>query len=205
MELTHGLEVQRAGDPVDTVYFVESGVVSLVVFTGDGHAVESGMIGREGAVNSFEALHELPAFGLATVQVAGHGLGLNAAHLRTVAHRDWPTLDALMRAHSIFMVQARQSAACNATHVLEARLARWLLQTYDRVGSPTLALTQEFMAVMLGVQRTSVTATIGNLSALGLVENQRGMIKILDLPGLKEVACDCYEIINNYTDRLNGN
>lgn len=190
---------------MDTVYFVERGVVSLVVFTGDGHAVESGVVGREGAVNAFEALHDLPAFGLATVQVAGQALGMSAAHLRRIAHRDWPLLDALTRAQAVFMVQARQSAACNATHVLEARLARWLLQTHDRVGSDTLALTQEFMAIMLGVQRTSVTATIGSLSAMRLIEHQRGTIKILDLPALKETACDCYEIINNYAERVNGN
>jgi CRP-like cAMP-binding protein len=103
------------------------------------------------------------------------------------------------------MVQARQSAACNVTHGLEARLARWLLQMRDRLETNTLPLTQEFLAIMLGVQRTSVSTTVRNLCELQLIEQGRGRVEIIDPDGLKSAACDCYDIVNAYAARVLGN
>jgi CRP-like cAMP-binding protein len=184
VELRYGQSVQKPSEQVDTVYFPTNGMISLVALTDGGHAVESGLTGNEGAVNAFEAVHDLPAFGEAVVQAPGHAIALSAAHMRTIALQTPQVLAAISRAHAALMAQARQSAACNATHPLEARLARWLLQTRDRVDSNTLPLTQEFVAVMLGVQRTSVTSTIKILSVLKLIEQRRGSIEILDPEGL---------------------
>jgi CRP-like cAMP-binding protein len=103
-------------------------------------------------------------------------MALSAAHMRTIALQMPHVPATISRAHAALMAQARQSAACNATHPLEARLARWLLQTRDRVDSNALPLTQEFVAVMLGVQRTSVTSKIKILSVLKLIEQHRGSI-----------------------------
>jgi hypothetical protein len=103
-----------------------------------------------------------------------------------------PVLATISRAHAALMAQARQSAAGNATHPLEARLAKWLLQTRDRVDSNTLPLTQEFVAIMLGVQRTSVNTTIRTLGALKLIEQRRGSIEITNPKGLKDAACDLW-------------
>jgi CRP-like cAMP-binding protein len=204
VELRHGESVQKASDEVETVYFPTVGMISLVALTDAGHAVESGLVGREGVVNAFEAVHALPAFGEAMVQAAGHAMIVSAAHLRAAALQVPQLIEAISRAQAAVMVQARQSAACNATHALEARLARWLLQTRDRVESNTLPLTQEFMAIMLGVQRTSVTGTIGNLSALNLIRQHRGSVEIINLEGLTAASCDCYEIVNAYAERVSG-
>jgi CRP-like cAMP-binding protein len=203
IELRHGQNVQESSNPVKTVYFPTSGMISLVALTDGTHAVESGLAGREGAVNAFEAVHGLPAFGEAMVQAAGEAITLSAGHLRTIAQQTPEVVVAISRAHAALMAQARQSAACNATHSLESRLARWMLQTRDRVDSNTLPLTQEFMAIMLGVQRTSVTSTVGTLSGLKLIEQRRGSIEIVNPDGLKRTACDCYDIINDYVARLN--
>jgi len=204
VELPHGESLQKASDRVETVYFPTRGMISLVALTDGGHAVESGLVGREGALNGFEAIHDLPAFGEAMVQAAGQALTLSAALLRTTALKTPEVIETIGRAQATLMVQARQSAACNATHALEARLARWLLQTRDRVESNTLPLTQEFLAIMLGVQRTSVTGTIGNLSTLKLIKQHRGSVEIIDLEGLKAASCDCYEIVNAYIHRVSG-
>jgi CRP-like cAMP-binding protein len=204
VELPHGHYIQKPSERIETVYFPTRGMISLVVLTKGGHSVESGLVGREGVVNAFEAVHDLPSFGEAMVQAAGRAIVLSASHLRRVALQTPEILGAISRAQATLMVQARQSAACNATHTLEARLARWLLQTRDRVESNTLPLTQEFMATMLGVQRTSVTGTIKNLNALHLIEQRRGSVEIIDPAGLKEAACDCYDVINAYADRVNG-
>jgi CRP-like cAMP-binding protein len=204
IDLRHGEYIQKPAERIETVYFPTRGMISLVALSDGGHAVESGLVGREGVVNAFEAAHDLPAFGEAMVQAVGRAIIVSASHLRTIALQMPEVLGAISRAQATVMVQARQSAACNATHTLEARLARWMLQTRDRVESNTLPLTQEFMAIMLGVQRTSVTGTIGSLSALKLIEQHRGSVEIIDPTGLKEAACDCYDVINDYADRVNG-
>jgi CRP-like cAMP-binding protein len=128
-----GQNIQKGADVVDTVYFPLSGLISLVVLTDAGHAVESGLVGREGAVNAFEAVYNLPAFGLAMVRGAGSAMTLSATHLQSVALQNLEVLASISRAQAASTVQARQSAACNATHGLESRLARWLLQTRDRL------------------------------------------------------------------------
>jgi CRP-like cAMP-binding protein len=204
-QLRLGENVQKAADVVNTVYFPLSGLISLVVLTDAGHAVESGLVGREGAVNAWEAVYNLPAFGETMVQGAGSAMVPSATHLRTVALPNFDVLAAINRTQAALMVQARQCAACNATHGLEARLARWLLQTRDRLETNTLPLTQELLAITLGVQRTSVSTTVRNSCELQLIEQGRGRVEIIDPDGLKSAACDCYDIVNAYAVRVLGN
>ena len=111
---------------------------------------------------------------------------------------------ALFRHEQIVLVQAQQSAACNATHTVEARLARWLLRCRDLQGSDDLLLTQEFVAEMMGVRRTSVSVVANTLQQAGFIRYRRGHIRILNLEGLQETACECYQTIKTHSDRLLG-
>ena len=103
------------------------------------------------------------------------------------------------------MAQAQQSAACNASHGVEARLARWLLRTRDLTGGEILELTQEFLAQMLGVRRTSVSLVANTLQNAGFIRYRRGHVEITNLEGLQEVACECYATVKAHSDRLLGN
>jgi CRP-like cAMP-binding protein len=107
-----------------------------------------------------------------------------------------------MRHEQFVMAQAQQSAACNATHAVEARISRWLLRCRDLAGSDDIALTQEFLAEMMGVRRTSVSLVANTLQQAGLIKYRRGHIRILDVEGLQEAACECYETVRTHADRL---
>ena len=110
----------------------------------------------------------------------------------------------LIRHEQLILVQAQQSAACNISHNVEARLARWLLRCRDLMGSDDLALTQEFVGQMLGVQRSSVSITAGTLQQGGLIRYSRGHIQIVDVEGLRKAACECYETVRAQSERLLG-
>ncbi len=110
----------------------------------------------------------------------------------------------LIRHEQVILAQAQQSAACNAIHKVEARLARWLLRTRDLAGTDLLLLTQEYLAEMLGVRRSSVSLVAHTLQEAGLIRYSRGNIKINDLEGLREVACECYQTVKSHHDRLFG-
>ena len=182
----------EAGDAVESVYFPSSGVISMITVLDDGRAVESLTVGREGAAGLLPALGD-PAWGArALVQIAGAAWRVEGKRLREAALAQPAILDVAIRYAQATEAHLYQSSACNASHAIEARLCRWLLTCEDRVGDPVLPLTQDYLAMMLGVQRTSVTVAAQAIQRRGLMEYRRGRITILDRPGMETAACGCY-------------
>jgi CRP-like cAMP-binding protein len=202
--LEHRMSLYRVHERIGFVYFIETGVGSLVNTMKNGDAAEVGTIGNEGVVGLPLVLNDDRAPTSVYVQVPGAGLRMKAtlfnkelarsASMRTVMHR---------YAHAFFN-QVAQSAACNHFHTLQQRCCRWLLMTHDRMQSDQFLLTQEFLAMMLGVQRTGVSAAAGGLQRAGLITYKRGNVTILDRRGLMRRSCECYGVSKKEFDRLLG-
>jgi CRP-like cAMP-binding protein len=202
VDLPFGDVIAKPGEPVQHVYFPLSGVVSLVVEMEDGQMVETAMVGRDGVVNATSALDGKTALSKAIIQGAGSASTITSDALRAIADDFKPFRGILIRHEQVLLAQAQQSAGCNASHTVEARTCRWLLRLYDLTQSTELKLTQEFLAQMLGVRRTSVTLVAGTLQQAGLVKHRRGTIHLLDVEGLKASACECYETVRKHYERL---
>lgn len=185
------------GTAIDKMYFMESGAVSLVLELANGQMIESAMIGHESVVGGQAALSEQEAFCKAIVQVAGRCRTLSIHVARQVAQESEEFRRAIVRHEQAVTAQAQQSAACNAAHNLHQRLARWLLRAREATGRDSFEVTQEFMAEMLGVGRTSVSLTAHQMQERGLIRYRRGNISIDNFPGLKEAACECYDRVSN--------
>jgi len=200
--LEKGRLLYDPGDPVDTIYFPNNCVISLMTLMESGAAIESSTIGREGALGLGVAVAPRQSLSRAIVQVAGSASYISAGPLRE-AHDRSPHLRALIDRHADALYgHAIQSVACNALHSVEARFSRWLLTCHDRIDTNTVGLTQEFLADMLGVQRTTVTAVAGALQAKGLIRYRRGIVDILDRPGLEAMSCECYGVVRRLYERL---
>jgi CRP-like cAMP-binding protein len=193
VRLRSGDVLQAQGETTRHAYFLESGLVSLVRILADGSRVEASMVGREGLVGA--GLRGLPAFTEAQVQIPGVAQRIDAELLQVLAARDAGLRDVLARYAEYLLDEARLNAVCNATHGMDQRLAKWLLRCLDRVDGEQIQITQEFVAEMLGVQRTSITASLQRLASLKLVRTGRGKVEILDAAGLKAMACECYRQI----------
>jgi len=186
-------------DLITGVYFPIDAVVSLVVPLSTGEIIETAMVGRDGVIGAGAALNGRVSLNKAIVQIGGQILSCPIEPLKTIL-KGHPNILALIGAHEqALFAQAQQSAACNATHAIENRLARWLLRAADLHGSDELPLTQEYIAQMLGVRRTSVTVVARTLQEAGMIRYRRGRINLLDIPALQETACECYQTIKlNY-------
>jgi CRP-like cAMP-binding protein len=193
----------EAGDQVHHVYFPYTSIISLVVILSTGSAIEAAMVGRDGVVAAASALNGKIALSRGIVQNAGLGAVCDADIFKKIAMESPLMLSIIVRHEQAVFAQAQQSAACNAAHSLEARLARWLLRARDLTGGKELHFTQEFLAEMLGVQRSSVSIVAHTLQQAGLIKYKRGRIEILDLEGLFEAACECYKSVKlNYETML---
>src|SRR5262245_12490954 len=202
--LERGAVLQEAGQPIRRVYFLHSGLVSLLGMLPDGYAVDTAMIGREGAVGLSAGLGSQLGVSQAVVQLAGHASQIMPARLAEAATERKAVRDMIVRYIDVLLAQVQQSVACNTMHHVQERLCRWLLQAHDRIGGDTLPLTQEFLSGMLGVQRTTVTAICRMLQADGVLDVRRGRIHIRNLAALQRKACACYGVVRSLTDRLNG-
>ena len=191
-----------AGDKVGAVYFMRSGAVSLVSELSNGQMIESAMVGRDSVVAGGAALDDRDAMYKAIVQIGGDGLSVDVDTARQVARESEEFRSAIIRHEQLILAQAQQSAACNATHNLEQRLARWLLRVRDVTGNDTFELTQEFMAEMLGVRRTSVSIVAHAMQQAGLISYRRGHVSIDKLDGLQAAACECYATVKSLYDRI---
>lgn len=199
--LKQGTVLAEQGEAIDQVHFPHSGMVSIVVVLSEGEkSVETATVGREGAVGAIAGLGERTAIARAIVQVEGHGVRIAARHLQTAVKQSPFLRDFIVRYQEMLLHQAQQSTACNALHEARPRLCRWLLQTRDRLDTDMVALTQEFLAQMLGVRRTTVTELARGLQSKGLVRYKRGKIEILDRPGLEDCACECYAALRHQAD-----
>jgi CRP-like cAMP-binding protein len=194
----------RARQRLGFVYFIESGVGSLVNTMANGQAAEVGTIGNEGVVGLPLLLGDDRAPTSVYVQVPGAGLRMTAARFSAELALSASMRAVMLRyAHALFN-QVAQSAACNHFHTLQQRCCRWMLMTHDRMQSDEFLLTQEFLAMMLGVQRTGVSAAAGALQRAGLIRYSRGIVTILDRQGLRARACECYGLSRREFDRLLG-
>jgi CRP-like cAMP-binding protein len=202
VDLPQGTVLYETGASINQVYFPRSGIVSLVVDLTTGDTIEAAMIGRESVVGASSGLNGQISVCKAIVQIAGAATVVDSHHVRSLAETSPACRAALFRHEQLILVQAQQSAACIANHTIEARLARWLLRCRDLQGSDDLLLTQEFIAQMLSVRRTSVSVVANTLQQAGFVRYRRGHIRILNLEGLQETACECYESVKSQAERL---
>lgn len=202
--LDYRQSLYRANKPIESVYFIETGVGSLVNTMSNGQAAEVGTIGNEGMVGLPLVLGDDRAPTTVYIQVPGGGLRMSAALFKRELARS-PSMHGVMLryVHALFN-QVAQSAACNHFHAIEQRCCRWLLMTHDRMQSDEFVLTQEFLAMMLGVQRTGVTRAASALQHAGLITYKRGTVNILDRRGLKRLSCECYAVSKKEFDRLLG-
>lgn len=200
--LEYRQSLYRANKPIEFVYFIETGVGSLVNTMANGQAAEVGTIGNEGVVGLPLLLGDARAPTSVYVQVPGVGLAMKAKLFEKELMRSATTRLLMLRYAHAFFNQVAQSAACNHFHSLQQRCCRWLLMTHDRMQADEFLLTQEFLAMMLGVQRTGVTAAAGALQRAGLIRYKRGNVTILDRRRLEKGSCECYAISKAEFDRL---
>jgi CRP-like cAMP-binding protein len=188
--------------PIDYVYFPQSGVISLLTMVQPGQFVETCTIGREGAVGLVTGLGSGTSLSRVVVQIAGRALRMRSAALREILPEAPSVADIKMRYGEALLSQILQTLACNTLHSVEQRLCRWLLICRDRTASNTVPLTQEALAEMLGVQRTTVTASARSLQARGFISYRRGVIECTDVEGLKATSCECYALMRDTFARL---
>lgn len=197
VDLAFGKVLYEPGTPIKDVYFPSQSLVSLLTVV-EGHlALEVGMVGREGMVGVPLALGIDASPVRALVQGGGPALRMSAARFHSELRRSPPLQRAIHRYVYTLMAQISQTAGCNRFHVVQSRLARWLLMTRDRVRSAEFRMTHEFLSLMLGVRRVGVTEAASALQRRKLIEYSRGNIRILNDRGLEQAACACYERIKN--------
>ena len=194
-EFAQGEVFYDAGSPIRDVHFPVDGVLSVMTVMRNGAAVETATVGREGAVGLSGGLAPLFAHGRVIGQAPGAVFSAPAEVLRRLAAESAPLRELIVRYAEGVLAQAQQSVACNTLHDVEERFCRWILTCDDRVQGPRVNLTQEFLAVMLGVQRTTVSQVASTLQAEGLIRYSRGRIDILDRAALERRACECYGVI----------
>jgi CRP-like cAMP-binding protein len=187
---------------VETVYFLEEGICSTVVTMESGNTVEVGITGRDGFVGLPAVLGTGRSPNRSFMQVPGHGFSVKGKVLLEQLETSSQLRLRLQHFVQAMLVQTAQTAACNRVHELEERLARWLLMCHDRVQSDLIPITHEFLAMMLGTRRTSVTVAAGMLHKAGLIAYSRGSVTIQNPDGLQEAACECHRIIHEEYVRL---
>jgi CRP-like cAMP-binding protein len=202
LSLTAGATLQEQEAPVEQIYFPLSGLVSLAAVMEAGEVVETATIGRRGAVGAFAGLGHWHAFTRAVVQIPGAAMVISASNFQAAVSRSERIRDLILRYKEGLLAQVQQTAACNALHQVEARLARWLLQAIDCVDDLQLPLTHDHLAEMLAVRRTTVTVIAGKLQEARLIRYHRGRIVVLDRVGLEKMACECYRTMRRRTDAV---
>jgi CRP-like cAMP-binding protein len=191
--------LHRPGEQIGQVYFLQSGIVSLMAVLEGGAMVETVSIGHEGAVGTIEGFGSLHAFTSARVQVAGAASRIPGPIFRRLLEASATLKEAINHYHMTVMAHVQQTSACNTLHNLTSRLSRILLLSADRCDDH-IQLSQESLAEILGVRRSSVTAAATSLRDAGAIEYRRAVIKVLDRGKLEEVVCECYPTIRRTID-----
>jgi CRP-like cAMP-binding protein len=202
VDLPLEMRLSEPNEPIEYIYFLNSGLISTDALTEKGESVEVGVIGREGFAG-LPALLDQPQMSHAVmIQGVGDGLRIRSSILRDQFVKGG-VLQRLVHSFAYLqLVQVSQSVLCNRMHEVDARLARWLLTSADRMESDSLNLTQEFLAQMLGVQRSTVTVAAGDLQRAGMIGYSRGKIHIIDRAKLARTACECYQIVSASYQRV---
>lgn len=199
-----GEHIQSRGKDVEWSYFpFETTMISLVVQLDDGRSVQVASIGREGAVGGIVSCGHAPAFADAQVMVGGPALRVPMNILEQTKGRSSFVANIFCRFSDYLLAEVMQSVACNSFHPIQQRAARWLLTAQDRAGD-RIELTQEALAALLGVQRTTVNAVVGALQDRGLLSARRGRVIVVDRTGLKQQACECYSVVEKHFGSVIG-
>ena len=196
--------IHEPGDRMETVYFPNGAILSVITLMEDGRGVESSTIGRESAHGVLSVFGSHAAHNRVLVQIPGPSLLLPTQRLKDAVFKNPMLADTLIRHVQGNTAQVEQSVACNALHTVEQRLCRWILLSADRGDGRVVPLTQEYLAIMLGVQRTTVTQAARAVQAAGLITYSRGAIIIIDRAGLEETVCECYAAVRQKFDLLLG-
>jgi CRP-like cAMP-binding protein len=200
--LGRGQVLFEPDDMPASVYFPGTAVLSVVTLMRNGTAVESATIGHESASPLMAALADRPTKNRIFAQIGGSAIQLPAKALRNRASSSTKFMSLLLRHSVSTSFQAEQGIACNVLHNASARLARWLLMTEDRTGGRYMPLTQDYMAIMTGVQRTTISSVAAEMKAAGLIRYTRGNVEIVNRSGLEARACECYAAIRDDFDTL---
>ena len=200
--LAFGDILYEPGDTIGHVYFPDNGIISLLSKVERQKVLEVGIVGNEGVAGLPVVLGVRVSLNRGLVQSAGTAMRMKAAVLQREFKRDGALQKQLHRYLHSLLTQISQSAVCNRFHTVDARLARWLLMTHDRVGSDEFQLTQEFLSNMLGVRREAVSIAAGALQKREFIHYSRGHMKILNRAGLEATACQCYRIIKDESDHV---
>lgn len=200
--LPQGHSVYEAGGEVEQVYFPHNGMFSLLAVMRDGKAIETATVGREGVVGAMAGLGLYKSLVRVNVQLPMTASRIPSAAFRRSVTSSQAIRDLCIGYNEVLLTQARITAACNALHPIDQRFCRWLLQSADRAASDTVMLTQELLADMLGVRRTSVTEVAIKVQDQGIITYARGVIKILDRGALERMSCECYRTLVEYEATL---
>lgn len=204
-EYRRGEVLFDAGEDVGHITFpLGQCVAALVIGLQDGRAVETATVGHEGAVGGVVSQGSLPAFSRAVVQIPGSVLRIEAAVLQQIKQTSPGLRNLITRYSDCLLAQVLQSVACNASHTIEARCARWLLGLQDRLGSDVLPVTHEVLAELLGVQRSYLTRTLRTLQQQGLIQVRRGRIIIQSRPAVEQAACECHGAVKRHFETVLG-
>jgi CRP-like cAMP-binding protein len=195
-EFQSGATLQEQGEAIDRIYFPHDALVSLQVVTGDGTGIETGIVTSDGAVGLPRGHSRQPAYTRAVVHIGGRFSVVTAEKFERACQESPILRDMLLRESESQCRQAQQIAACNAAHSTEARLARWLLQRTELMATDTIPATQEFLAQIFCVRRTTITLIAHEMQAAGLIKYRRGLVRVLDREGLRERSCECYEAVS---------
>jgi CRP-like cAMP-binding protein len=201
VQLASGDVLAGTHERVEKVYFPHTGIISCVVETIGGGAIETGMIGNDGAFGSSQALDDKVSLNHVVMQVPGAASVISSDHLREAADELPMFRGLLVKYEQFFLAQVQQTAACNALHNVRARTCKWLLRMQDLAGD-NLPLTQEFLAQMMGVRRTSVTGVATELQSSGMLSYSRGHIHIKDLEQIRQTACECDADVRSHYRRM---
>ena len=202
VSLPNHLVLHEAGGKLEFAYFPNRGLISLVVVMKDGKTAEAGIVGNEGFTGTPAAVGLSRSPLQAVVQITGDGFRVEAGALQNTLESA-PHLQLMLNRYAVVRgMQVAQTAACNRLHDIEQRLARWLLMTQDRVDSGPLPITHDFLATMLGTDRSTVSLAAGVLQKKKLIEYTRGAVKIVNRKKLEDSTCECYGVIRQYDDEL---
>ena len=202
IDLPHHLSLHEPTQKIEFVYFPNRGMVSQVVVTKDGRTVEVGVVGSEGYVGAGLAVGLSRSSVREIIQIAGDGFRMMGSALERIL-RSAPQLQVILNRHTGLQgMQVAQTAACNRLHDIEQRLSRWLLMTQDRVDSGTLPITHDFIATMMGTDRSTVSVAASALQKRGIIDYLRGAVKIVNSRKLEKSACECYGVIQQFEGEL---
>jgi CRP-like cAMP-binding protein len=202
VDLPHHLSLHEPTQKIEFVYFPNQGMVSQVVVTKDGRTVEVGVVGNEGYVGAGLAVGLSRSSVREVIQIAGDGFRMMGNALERIL-RSAPQLQTILSRHSgLQAMQVAQTAACNRLHDIQQRLSRWLLMTQDRVNLGLLPITHDFIATMMGTDRSTVSMAASVLQKKGIIDYARGAVKVINRRKLQNSACECYEVIQQFEEDL---